>query len=62
MRSGGGIVDAGTIVTCDQSQGSLSLKLVVTHYLNSKRVARRREFIFDRIGNEFIPRIGEGFL
>ncbi|MFZ4081726.1 MAG: hypothetical protein ACOYKN_10895 [Pirellula sp.] len=56
MPTGGGIVDAGTTVSCDQSLGNASIKLVATQYLNSQRLAKRLELVFDRVGDTFIPR------
>ena len=58
MRTGGGIVDGGTTVSCDQSLGQSSIRLVATQYFNSQRIAKRIELVFDRVGDTFIPRKG----
>jgi len=58
MRTGGGIADGGTTVSCDQSLGKSSIRLVAIQYFNSQRLAKRLELVFDRIGDTFIPRIG----
>jgi hypothetical protein len=58
MRTGGGIVDGGTTVSCDQSLGNSNIRLVATQYLNSQRLAKRLELVFSRVGDTFIPSIG----
>jgi hypothetical protein len=57
MRTGGGITDGGTAVSCDQLLGTSSIILVATQYLNSQRHAKRLELVFDRVGDTFIQRI-----
>ena len=56
MRTGGGINDGGTMVSCDHTSGKPTLTIVAVQYLNTERRAKRLELVFDRLRDTFALR------